>query len=275
MKKIFLHLGHGKTGTTSIQAHLFRESSKNTCNVLYPNTCRIFTPPAHHELFRAGLFPESHWQKGKDQQMCNALYQEIEDSHQEIVILSSETGLASLGQYTGLNTHQILFFEKLINNHKLQIVYYVRNQFEQIESAFYTFARTHQITPNEKNFKVYLTNEIEQFDYWKNIELFWSNLVGAENILSKTYHKTNIQNGDIVQDFLSLIGIFNELWPGGSYTPPLENITPEYQDPNNRGKLMSKNCKSIIKEKFSNSNEKYAEKYLDEQSGKLLLEGFL
>jgi len=275
MKKIFLHLGHGKTGTTSIQTHLSRESSKHTCSVLYPNTCRIYTPPAHHELFRAGLFPESRWANGEDAKMCDALYKEIEESHREIVILSSEAGLATLRGYSVLCKHQLLFFDRLRKNHELQVVYYVRNQLEQIESSFYTFARNNRIVPDEKNFDSYLMNQIEQFDYWKNIESYWGDLVGVENVLTKTYHKNNICNGDIVRDFLGLIGLFDELWPNDLYSSPLENTSPEYRDPRQRGKLISKKRETLIRKRFLESNAKYASKYLDEKSERFLLEGFL
>jgi hypothetical protein len=275
MTKIFVHLGHGKTGTTSIQSFLHQASRRHGRRFLYPKTCRLYDPPAHHELFRAGFLPRSKWKTGQDEQMCDALYREIDSTSANIVALSSETGLATMGLDPQSNRYQIAFFEKLRDNFDLKIVYYVRNQIEQIESAFYTQSRTANLSPTGENLRRYIAQELIQFDFWKNVESFWSPLVGEENILSRTYHKDNLLNGDVVQDFLRLTGLTSLLWDGSRAEIIEQHATPQYADPKERGRLMSEANRAILVEAFRDSNMRYAQKYLDRDSVKYLLDGFI
>lgn len=274
MKKIIVHLGHGKTGTTAVQSYLHAAALDPTCPFLYPKTCRMLNPPAHHELFKAGFFPAAHWKQGQDKQMCDALYREIVTSEKSIAIISSETGLATIGRAPESNSHQIQFFGKLSEMFDVRVVYYVRNQLEQVESAFYTHARTLGLPVSEENFDNYLVSAIEQFDFWKNMESYWVGLVGKENLLSRTYHRSNLLDGDIVQDFLSLINLYPQQWKKFQPIETSQNETPQYDSPRQRGRLMTEKRNALIRDKFLESNSRYAAKYLGKNSAKYLLAGF-
>jgi hypothetical protein len=274
MPKLFIHIGHGKTGSTSLQHFLSTCSRQPESPFAFPQTCQIKAHSGHHELFQAGAFPTSRWKLGQDKEMCEALFQEIEKTNKSRIILSSEAGLPGLGRRTvGSSMYQLYFFERLRKFFDLYVVYYVRNQFEHLESAFYTDCRIRGIEPTEQRFNSYFENRACEFNFLENIDSFWSRLVGRQNILSKTYHKNNLLNNDIVQDFLALTNIDDEsIMSNDSFGLEL-NRTPQYGEAGSRGLLVERKYDEIL-EYYLESNFKYAEKYLDETSTRYLLENF-
>jgi hypothetical protein len=197
----------------------------------YPQTCQIEKRPAHHELFQAGAFHDaSRWQRGQDKQMCETLFREIESANENLVILSSESGLPALGRRPRVDpSHQINFFERRQKNFDLKVAYYVRNQFELLESDFYTHCRMHKVHPEEQSFGNFFANRAHVFNFWENVESFWERLIGKRNILTKVYHRSNLHYNDIVHDFLALINMENNNFPE-HYLPNSElNKTPEYE----------------------------------------------
>lgn len=206
--------------------------------------------------------------------MCDALYREIADSSKRFAVLSSEAGLATIGRAPESSRHQIRFFDRLNERFEVKVVYYVRNQLEQIESAFYTNARIHNAPLDEAGLDAYIAVAIEQFDFWQNIESYWVGLVGQDNILTKTYHRDNLKNADSVQDFLALTSLYDEQWKRFRPSQTTQHDTPEYRDPAKRGRLLTKAHRALLIERFLEPNRRYAEKYLDEDSARYLLMGF-
>jgi hypothetical protein len=275
MQKIFIHIGHGKTGTTSLQAFLHAASASDSCPFLYPSTCLIHDPPGHHELFCAGFFPAAKWKAGQDRIMCQALYNELRASNKATAIISSEVGLATLREPSPASTWQTALFQQLRSEFEVIIVYYVRNQLQHVESAFYTFAAHNRITPDAENFRCYVSNRLEQFDFFRNMETYWEPIFGRNNILSKAYHPDNLVGADIVSDFFALTALNSEELPGQACDRLiLMNRTPQYQIENRRGRLITAEIRQKIIDRFRESNVRYAAKYLGESCRSYLMDGF-
>jgi hypothetical protein len=120
-RKIFLHIGFGKTGTTSIQKTLL-ENRYALLNkgVLYPSTGIV--DGAHR-----GLFPLNH--NELDVGIFSELISEIEKSESEKVVLSSEN-------MSFLNESYVEKISGCFENFDVRVIFYVRNQVSLIESSF-------------------------------------------------------------------------------------------------------------------------------------------
>ena len=83
-KNVYIHIGHSKTGTTSLQKFLSKESKSENSNFLYPKTTLI--NDGHHLLFKS------------NQETLHTLFKEIKDSCKKNIIISSECGLPNMSQ---------------------------------------------------------------------------------------------------------------------------------------------------------------------------------
>lgn len=90
VRRIYLHIGIPKTGTTSLQRYLWSHRqglARNGC--LYPESC-LWGDKSHHKLFFAisgytGAGGQSSWEE-----TANSLHNEIKASAAEEVLISSE-----------------------------------------------------------------------------------------------------------------------------------------------------------------------------------------
>jgi len=111
-----------------------------------------------------------------------------------------------------------------------------------------------------------------QYNYYENINSFWEDIFGSQNIISKVYEKNNLSKKNIISDFIKLID--SEInFPKEDNIRYLENKTNAYRY-NKPGFLLNDEICYFIKHVFLESNILYANKYLDERNSKLLLTGF-
>lgn len=285
-KKIYLHIGHGKTGTSSLQKFLLKESLKKNCNFLYPKNTLI--GDGHHELFKA------------DERVFKSLYKEIISSSKENVIISSECGLPNFRNFVRGEAYKIDFFYDISKKFNVDVIYYVRNHFEILESSFLQYVKTKKpevylnflrknqeecflkqkkmlknyFFPEEIKPQLWLdTAPTRQFDYYANIECFWGKIFDKK-IFTKTYNKNNLVNENIIDDFLSIVDPKNEfLINNAAKETVLENKTGAYAY-NKMGFLIDEEVKQNIKNVFFQSNISYSKKYLDKINSDYLMDGF-
>ncbi len=202
MKHFFIHIGLHKTGTTAIQRFLAanRKALEKT-GYLYPGT-----KPAHH--FLRWLWKQTNAGNNIPQK-THELFQEINGSQSDMVILSSE-------MFTAGKENNAAKLREVLQDHvkepwNAKIIIYVRRQDHWLESRYNENIKNCYVhTPNELKkctFKEFLDNYrmYYQLDYYTRLQP-WNEVFGKENIIVRPYERGQL-HGDIITDFLHTVGI--------------------------------------------------------------------
>lgn len=190
-KKIYLHIGFGKTGTTSIQKMLHAgRANLLKQDILYPNTGIL--QYGHHNLAVLG-------QENMDRNietLFKTLIKEIEDTEAQRIILSSENFIFMKPSY-------IQMISNFLRDFDVQILIYIRKQSSLIESTYMEWLKTGKPYQNSIN-KFYNLHK-QSFDFMYKIKP-WIQIFEKKNIIARLFDKKIIGN-DVCLDFLYLLNI--------------------------------------------------------------------
>ena len=197
--KVELHIGMGKTGTTSIQQYLHQNMDHllSAHGILYPRRSRLRIGrncPDHRALawsisdyyskmFRFEL-SDSYWEETRD---------EFGSSGAHRMILSSEF-LWSLGD------GEIERIRYELQGHDVRVIIYMRNIRSRIISGYKQSVKIGKMT---HSFRTYAESRLERYDYCKMLSK-WENVFGADNIVIRLYEKVR---KDVVGDFCSMLDL--------------------------------------------------------------------
>jgi len=211
---IYLHIGAEKTGSTSIQ-HFLNLNRKKLQQE------RICIPVAagavnHTKLMfyarNENTFEEEnltfrvfipHSNADFRQELKASLLEEIRHYSPEPqkVIFSNEHCSSRLYHPEELERLRDLFglFSK-----DIRIIVYLRRQDDFLLSTYSTNIKSGKVHPF---FLPELNEEtLHRYDYLRLLDL-WAGVFGRENLVVKVFDRSAMVNGDVVQDFLNLIGI--------------------------------------------------------------------
>lgn len=230
MKKLILHIGTEKTGTTSIQNFLYENRNelleKNIYipkNLGYKNHRKLATicmndghTDDHHKSLNLQNSNEiKSWQKKTRFQIEN----ELKEITQETTIITSEHFSSRL-----TNKYEVIRLKELLANFfdDIKVVIYLRRQDEYAVSLYSTALKdgmTHrQILPNKK-----LT---ERYDYFRICTL-WESVFNKIDV--RIFEKNRLINNDLISDFLTTNNIpTNKLKRSNKKDNP--SITAEAQE---------------------------------------------
>lgn len=174
-KRLYIHIGTHKTGSTTIQNGLFINKEilrKNDIN--YPTTgMRSF---GHHLLcfYLNGRIDHS-------ENLIQNLRVELENAEQNTFIISSE-------EFEYLRTEHIQILTKQLHVFDIKIIIYLRNQASTIHSNYTQLVKTGL---RNLPFDVYLDRYEFDNDRDNYNELLnkWENAVGIKNMIVKKYQK--------------------------------------------------------------------------------------
>lgn len=275
-KRLIIHIGIGKTGTTSIQVALdLGRDLLLDAGFLYPKTG--LAGSGHHLLS-----PLDAVSMGVDVQgLYLALCREINASTAHTVIISSE--FFSYAQPSFIEEIKSVFFE-----YDVTVVFYVREQVGMISSTFLQWQKIGEDYKGTVD-RFFLEHK-GAFDYMARIQP-WVNAFGPENIIARVYDKAVIGN-DVVKDFAMVCGLGDLLQSNGvDYNPSLR---PEFSklvsmiddagvNGENRMKIIDEllkisvsmknlpspdwipeSLKAAIRETYGESNRQFAEQFLPE-----------
>ncbi|QFT53790.1 hypothetical protein [Microbulbifer sp. THAF38] len=203
MKTIYLHIGHEKTGTTSIQNFLAENrSALDSEGFIYPeigfqnevhsslvNSIHSldngreleFAPPGYGD-------PDKEWGELIKLKNCDV----------ENVILSSEHFISRL-RVNGINFVKS-FFEKNFQEYKIKIVVFLRRQDDCFTSRLSTLAKAGASQPYDFWLKEVLNKGV-YYDYSKLLRP-WVDAFGKDSIVLSPYRR----DVNVVQEFCNLIG---------------------------------------------------------------------
>lgn len=210
----FIHIGAEKTGSTSIQHFL----NLNRKKLQQKGICFPVTPGVenHTKLMyyarNENTFEEEnlafrvfipHSTEAFRQELKASLIEEIRhySPKPQKVIFSNEHCSSRLYHPEELERLRDLFglFSK-----DIRIIIYLRRQDDFLLSTYSTNIKSGKVFP----FFVPEMNEetMHRYDYLRLLDL-WASVFGKENLIVKVFERSTMVNGDVVQDFLSLIGI--------------------------------------------------------------------
>lgn len=207
MKKIvYLHVGRPKTGTTSVQKYLYVNRNKlQEHGFLYPETGLL--DGAHHLLPVSILdnIPPAieHLPKIDPEILYEQLLDEISQSSLDKVILSSE--FFSLLHFPSEDSNRAKL-AGLLSDFDVKIVVYFRYQPDFLLSSYMQEVKNLRLkhAVNFEDFKSLFLKRKPNNYRWSVAR--WETCFTWENIIVRAFDKTKLENGDVVLDFLEIIG---------------------------------------------------------------------
>ena len=273
-KIIYFHCGLPKTGTTAIQQYLTIKAEDGEGNFLYPESGRLGSSiKSHFDLSNPGSFYKmglggGNYEISDAGTLYEVLLSEISSSNVKKIIISSE----SFGQtYNRPPVPAILrtFVESARSDgDEVKCVVYLRNFVEWIKSLHLLFCRMRDdIDFCAANFPPWVGVDFEKFLLERNLR---ENPSGQIRHLASIFSRKDLiiryYEGDVVEDFCKVVGI--EF--GGRKI--VANKTKEKYEVL-RGSLLADNTRKIIRERFQESESKFADEFLTKEQRSKYLEG--
>ena len=212
-KRIYIHIGTPKTGTTSIQEYLaLNDQALYEEGFLVPKTSRRHK--GNHTLFtnycinrsqitaisiRNGIYTKKELAKFRRDFYTN-LRKEISTFPGHSVVISNEQCYGRLTEPAEIQKLKALF-DGIAES--IQIIVYLREQTDML-CSFYSSqvknAKTHTIETLEQ------FRASELFDYYKKLTP-WEEVFGLKNVSLRIFDKEKLAGGDAISDFCTLLGM--------------------------------------------------------------------
>lgn len=202
MRKLFLHVGNYKTGTTSIQYCMQSNSDLLLSHGYYYFMLSGKSGKVHpHEIVR--FVGGSH--EGARFNDTPNLAKNINEVKVENVILSTER-MSWISDASEIAD----FIKALSSDFEVVVVWYLRRQDEQIVShyqqaskgrspAYKYFGPGRSAIPANRDYSSYL-------DYDSKIRI-WEGVTGIDSIIVRSFERSALYKNDAVSDFLKVIGL--------------------------------------------------------------------
>jgi hypothetical protein len=209
-KTVYLHIGTFKTGTSAIQNFLARNAETLQRHDFF---VPAFDEREDHYVLPLSLLlahtkiravwppvkktPDEYWASLK-RQMMESTCSQIIISAETFCDLAHPRAIAQRSLFARVLTDTFLDFN-------VKIVVYLRNMKNYIHSMHSENVKNGGM---KVNIATYMTSAIEANSIHINPLLFldfFSDLFGKDSLILKKYEKSNLRNGNIIDDFLSTI----------------------------------------------------------------------
>ena len=194
VKRLYLHIGRGKTGTTAIQVFLSRNRAALQSRGVDYVHARDADRGGGHQRFAKSLVtdpPDFMKLPRKPEAARAAIAAEVAGSQAPSVLLSSEnltlvdpTLLATFAEECGIEDVRVIFFG--------------RSQDEVAESQYNQLVKLWRV---QMPFAEYLATEMGEVDYSALLEP-WADTFGPERIIARVY---DAGSESVIDDFLSCL----------------------------------------------------------------------
>ena len=188
MKNIFLHIGMGKTGTTTLQYGLkYNYDLLLKFGWLYPKTGRNFQENSVHHNVAFDITNDPRFIPNEGG--LTEIIKEIINSPAKNIILSSEV----------FNQDSIKILDQRLSGiGDVKIIVYLRRQVLMFPSLWAELVKTCEI---KESFEEWFTQDGHRHGYYYEYLQKWAVVFGKENMIIKPLEQ-NQMNGHILEDFL-------------------------------------------------------------------------
>lgn len=204
-KKIYLHIGTHKTGSTAVQAFAARHSDElQRRGLLYPTAGRpaLERLASGHHLLPWTRMEHVNWKpawgdRASDpQRVWDDLIDEIEKSSCSAVLISSE-------EFDVLDDEGAAFVAEKLAGHDVHVLCYLRRLDEFVQSYYTTDVLYHG---ESRDIQAYAKGMRTTIDYFELIDR-WRRLFGTPNVHVGFYARPALDNGDIVAGVFGKTGL--------------------------------------------------------------------
>lgn len=190
-KKIFIHIGVGKTGTTAIQdSMMLHREEISAQGVLYPLTGIVETGHQNLVTLWTDEFSPENITAYSD------LLVEFEESGKNTMFISSEKFCYANGEF-------VRRISQVLEGYDVKIIVYVRSQIAQIESTFLLWLRLGYSYGG--SFDAFFETHLGSFDYNRIISP-WAVFFGTDAIIAGAYDHPRLKT-DAFSGIEDVLGI--------------------------------------------------------------------
>ena len=197
-RKLILHIGLHKTGSTSIQAALKKYKDKLIKNNIYPYDFNL-------DRSEKKICTLNEFAKIKHQ---DKILENITKIKQESILISAE----NLYHYSNKNKIQNL--KKKLDNYffKIKIIIFIRRQDKHTISYFQQRAKfnlSFGIYDKKKDFKIsnFLKKDLSAYFNFNKTLKAWEDVFGTDNLTVKSFEKNDLYLNNLIKDFFNNLDI--------------------------------------------------------------------
>lgn len=216
-KKVILHIGCEKTGTTSIQNTLAanRETLLKEYRILYPkslgvtaNHTKLAIYALNEDKKRTQFIPKNQTLKVFRENLRTDFLEEVANTPADTIIISAEWLHRLKDDDEFVRLHSLL--TQIAN--RVEVVLYVRRQ-DQLALSLYS---TSLKAGNYKRFSFPCIDTQSSLPYYfdfLSIYRKWKSVFGTGNVRIRIFDREKLYQGDVVRDFIhEVIGLNDEVF---------------------------------------------------------------
>lgn len=203
-KKLFLHIGFNKTGSTTIQRTLAENSEALLKRgVFYPNNIDASYQQRWQHVPLAAAVPDCnlHWLLPKKRKTLHRAFEELKEAivaHAfDTLVLSSE----GFGE-TNMGVEKLTWLKEQFVNFDIFIVAYIRRQDEYFLSTYQEAIKAGR----SRRFNFSDFSSLHQLHFGRRLSA-WREVFGHDHVLVRPFSRQHWLGGDLVQDFLATANI--------------------------------------------------------------------
>ncbi len=190
-------MGNLKTGSTAVQAYLFKYKQEllEKHNLLIPQSITYSYTVYSGEPY--------HIHKGFEE----ITHEDIEAFIKEIAANPNKDILISNEWYNGVSEKELAFFQRVLPNHQVKVIFYFR-RIDSFLKSFFNEQRKRRVMKQFVFYETYIENGIKYFTDNALHRIKTSvDALGKENVILRLYDRKMLKNQDIICDFFDILGI--------------------------------------------------------------------
>jgi len=199
IKRLVLHIGGAKCGSSAVQQYLaFNSRALGKDGVLIPAPSLEAKYPVHGQ--QIWFFEELSNREGAG----DLLSSRFSELHREMVSNNWHTVIVS-AENISLHPNLADIVRTSTTNFDVKIILYVRRQDDFLISAWQQWGLKFSASLEE-----YAATSVDALADWAAMIAPWEHAFGSENIIVRPFRRDLLHEGDVVADFFDVLGLSRE-----------------------------------------------------------------